>query len=105
MNAAAPASLTARLAALIAARPITAEDYRAAALFTLDALANALAGRQTAPGRILPDWAAAEPLTMGREALLLGGLPPTLEAADLHRAPVALARASCRDRACHYGSI
>src|SRR3546814_4159887 len=69
MNAAAPASLTARLAALIAARPITAEDYRAAALFTLDALANALAGRQTAPGRILLDWAAAEPLTMGREAL------------------------------------
>lgn len=88
MNAAAPASLTARLAALIAARPISAEDYRAAALFTLDALANALAGRQTAPGRILLDWAAAEPLTMGREALLLGGLTHILEVDDLHRASV-----------------
>src|SRR3546814_4177779 len=77
-----------RLAALIAARPITAEDYRAAALFTLDAMANALAGRQTAPGRILLDWAAAEPLTMGREALLLGGLTHILEVDDLHRAAV-----------------
>jgi len=88
MNATIPPSLTARLAALIAARPISDEDYRAAALFTLDALANALAGRQTAPGRILLDWAASEPLTMGREALLLGGLTHILEVDDLHRTSV-----------------
>lgn len=81
-------SLTGRLAALIAARPIDDEDYRAAALFTLDALANALAGRRTRPGEILLDWAAAEALTTGREALLLGGLTHILEVDDLHRASV-----------------
>lgn len=88
MNSVAMPSLTARLAALIAARPVTAEDRRLAALFTLDAMANALAGRKTAPGRILLDWAAAEPLTTGREALLLGGLTHILEVDDLHRASV-----------------
>lgn len=82
------ASLTSRLAALIAARPIGAEDYRAAALFTLDALANALAGRRTTAGEILLDWAEAEPLTTGREAMLLGGLTHILEVDDLHRASV-----------------
>ncbi|QDO99078.1 MmgE/PrpD family protein [Ferrovibrio terrae] len=82
------ASLTSRLAALIAARPIGVEDYRAAALFTLDALANALAGRRTTAGEILLDWADAEPLTTGREAMLLGGLTHILEVDDLHRASV-----------------
>lgn len=81
-------SLTARLAALIAAKPLGPEDYRAAALFTLDALANALAGRNTPAGAILLDWANAEPLTAGREALLLGGLTHILEVDDLHRASV-----------------
>jgi 2-methylcitrate dehydratase PrpD len=81
-------SLTGRLAALIAAKPIGAEDYRSAALFTLDALANALAGRNSAPGAILLDWAAAEALTCGREAMLLGGLTHILEVDDLHRASV-----------------
>lgn len=81
-------SLTARLAALIAAKTVGPEDYRAAALFTLDALANALAGRKTTAGGILLDWASAEPLTAGREAMLLGGLTHILEVDDLHRASV-----------------
>lgn len=81
-------SLTARLVALIDAKPVGPEDYRAAALFTLDALANAIAGRRTAAGGILLDWANAEPLTAGREALLLGGLTHILEVDDLHRASV-----------------
>lgn len=81
-------SLTARLAALIAAKTVGPEDYRAAALFTLDALANALAGRKTTAGDILLDWASAEPLTAGREAMLLGGLTHILEVDDLHRASV-----------------
>jgi len=81
-------SLTARLAALIAAKPIDDADYLSAALFVLDALANALAGRNTQPGAILLDWATAEPLTTGREALLLGGLTHILEVDDLHRASV-----------------
>ncbi len=88
MNAPLELSLTGRLAALIAAKPIGETDYRTAALFTLDALANALAGRNTTPGGILLDWAAAEPLTTGREALLLGGLTHILEVDDLHRASV-----------------
>jgi 2-methylcitrate dehydratase PrpD len=88
MTAATQLSLTGRLAALIASKPITDEDYRSAAFFTLDALANALAGRNTAPGAILLDWAAAEALTTGREALLLGGLTHILEVDDLHRASV-----------------
>lgn len=81
-------SLTASLAALIAAKPLGPEDYRAAALFTLDALANAVAGRKTVAGAILLDWANAEPLTTGREAMLLGGLTHILEVDDLHRASV-----------------
>jgi 2-methylcitrate dehydratase PrpD len=81
-------SLTARLAALIAAKTVGPEDYRAAALFTLDALANALAGRKTTAGGILLDWASAESLTAGREAMLLGGLTHILEVDDLHRASV-----------------
>lgn len=88
MTAALPPPLTGRLAALIAAKPLESADYHAAALFTLDALANALAGRTTVPGAVLLDWAAAEPLTMGREALLLGGLTHILEVDDLHRASV-----------------
>lgn len=88
MTAPASLSLTGHLATLIAARPISDEDYRHAALFTLDALANALAGRNTAAGAILLDWAAAEALTSGREALLLGGLTHILEVDDLHRASV-----------------
>jgi 2-methylcitrate dehydratase PrpD len=81
-------SLTARLAALIASRPISQSDYHSAALFTLDALANAIAGRKTAAGAILLDWANAESLTSGREAMLLGGLTHILEVDDLHRASV-----------------
>jgi len=81
-------SLTADLTELIDAKPVAPEDYRAAALFVLDALANALAGRETAPGRILLDWAQSEPMTMGRQAQLLGGLTHILEMDDLHRASV-----------------
>lgn len=103
-------SLTGHLATLIAAKTIGTDDYRSAALFTLDALANALAGRNTAAGAILLDWANAEPLTAGREAMLLGGLTHILEVDDLHRASVvhpgcvvvpaayALARRRGRDR-------
>lgn len=81
-------TLTGRLVDLIEAKPVRETDYRAAALFVLDALANALAGRHTRPGAILLDWAAAEPLSTGREALAIGGLTHILEVDDLHRASV-----------------
>ncbi|MBL6942131.1 MAG: MmgE/PrpD family protein, partial [Rhodospirillales bacterium] len=65
-------------------------DLDAAALFTLDAVANALAGRRTEPGKKLLALserlnASADP---GRMALLQGGLTHILEMDDLHRASV-----------------
>ncbi|PWR19994.1 MmgE/PrpD family protein [Zavarzinia compransoris] len=81
-------SLTAGLDALIRAKPITAGDRAAAALFALDALANALAGRQSAPGRILTDWAGAEPRDSAGRAFVYGALTHILEVDDLHRASV-----------------
>lgn len=90
---AAPLSLTQELASLIRAKPVTADDLDAAALFTLDAVANSLAGRNSAPGRILMDWwqatgtsnVAPEP---GRLAFLMGALCHILETDDLHRMSV-----------------
>ncbi|PKQ02406.1 MAG: hypothetical protein CVT72_17110, partial [Alphaproteobacteria bacterium HGW-Alphaproteobacteria-11] len=52
----APPSLTAGLVGLIRGKPVTAADLDAAALFTLDAVANSLAGRNSEPGRVLMNW-------------------------------------------------
>lgn len=86
-------TLTEGLASFIRSKPITAADRDQAALLVLDALANTLAGRNSDPGRILLDWAAAEPgtanrLDLNREAFLLGALTHILETDDLHRASV-----------------
>ena len=81
-------SLTRDLVRLIRAKPISDEDRRHAALFTLDAVANALAGRKSEPGRLLRLWAATQGEDAGREALLIGGLIHILETDDLHRASV-----------------
>lgn len=83
-----PASLTAGLDALLRAKPITPADREMAALFALDALANALAGRQSAPGRIITDWAGAEPRDSAGRAFVFGALTHILEVDDLHRASV-----------------
>jgi 2-methylcitrate dehydratase PrpD len=91
---AAPASsLTAELVAIIRAKPVTQSDLEAAALFALDAVANSLAGRNSAPGRILLSWAgdnAGSNTTpdAGRMAFLLGALCHILETDDLHRESV-----------------
>ncbi len=96
MNAALPptanGSLTEQLAELIRAKPVTPSDLEAAALFTLDAVANSLAGRHSAPGQILLEWwrasasnASPDP---GREAFLMGALCHILETDDLHRESV-----------------
>lgn len=81
-------SLTRDLDALLRAKPITAADRQAAALFVLDALANALAGRTTEAGTILTDWAGAEPRDTGGRAFVFGALTHILEVDDLHRASV-----------------
>ena len=83
-----PETLTGRLIALIEAKTIGEADIQRAALFTLDAVANALAGRNSPPGRKLVDWASAEPRDAGRRAFLMGGLTHILEVDDLHKASV-----------------
>jgi 2-methylcitrate dehydratase PrpD len=85
-------SLTETLVALIRAKPVNDTDMEAAALFTLDAVANSLAGRNSEPGRILLDWWRASPSNAapdpGREAFLMGALSHILETDDLHRESV-----------------
>lgn len=82
-------SLTAQLAELIVAKPITPSDLEHAALLVLDAMANALAGCVTEPGRILCRWADASAANdVARQAFLWGALTHILETDDLHRASV-----------------
>lgn len=86
-------SLTQQLVRLVREKPVTSADLDAAALFTLDALANSVAGRNSAPGRILSQWFGANAASnavpdAGRVAFLLGGLCHILETDDLHRESV-----------------
>lgn len=85
-----PSSLTQRLTELILAKPITPADLEHASLLTLDAMANALAGRATEPGRILLQWASqtTEGTDAARRAFLWGALTHILETDDLHRSSV-----------------
>jgi len=87
MNAA--MSLTRQLIRLIRSKQTTPADLHGAAMFTLDGIANAIAGRRTEQGRILAEWAGqAGTGDAGRHALLLGGLTHILEMDDLHRTSV-----------------
>lgn len=79
-------SLTRQLARLVAAKPLTDADYRAAAMLTLDAIANAVAGVNSDPGRrLLAAHLAGAPF--GR-AFLIGALTHIHEIDDLHRGSV-----------------
>ncbi|MBI1261732.1 MAG: MmgE/PrpD family protein [Rhizobiales bacterium] len=86
-------SMTGDLVQLIRAKPVTGADLEAAALFTLDAMANILAGRNSDPGRILLRWWGARDSANARPepsslAFLAGALCHILETDDLHRASV-----------------
>ncbi|MBL6931299.1 MAG: MmgE/PrpD family protein [Rhodospirillales bacterium] len=83
-------SLTRNLVRLVRNKEVTQPDLDAAALFTLDAAANALAGRNSDAGRKLLGLIASlnGHHDAGRMALLLGGLTHILEMDDLHRASV-----------------
>jgi 2-methylcitrate dehydratase PrpD len=81
-------TLTQQLISLINAKPVTAADLEQAALFTLDAIANALAGCRSEPGRMLLRWGQQSGADAGRRAFLLGALTHILEVDDLHRASV-----------------
>ena len=82
-------TLTEQLTELITTKPVVATDLEHAALLTLDAMANALGARTTAPGAILLRWAGETAVTdAARHAFLLGSLTHILETDDLHRASV-----------------
>jgi 2-methylcitrate dehydratase PrpD len=82
-------TLTQQLTELITTKAVLPTDLERAALLTLDAIANALAGRATDPGAILVRWAGATPDTdAARRAFLWGALTHILETDDLHRASV-----------------
>ena len=84
---AADGTLTQRLAGLLATKPIADADRRAASLFVLDAMANALAGRNSEPGRILLDWAKGKPAA-DDSGFVTAALTHILEIDDLHRLSV-----------------
>ena len=79
-------SLTASLRDLIRSKPITDGDLHRAAVFTLDAVANALAGRKTEQGKLLLQWGITQGQDAARQAFVMGGCTHILETYDLHRA-------------------
>jgi 2-methylcitrate dehydratase PrpD len=86
-------SLTTDLVGLIRRKPVAPADLETAALFTLDAVANSLAGRNSEPGHVLMDWWRARGLSNtapepARLAFLMGALCHILETDDLHRESV-----------------
>ena len=81
-------SLTSQLINLINQKPVDQCDLDAAALYLLDAMANAVAGRSTEAGKILLHWVADGHSDEGRLAFALGGLTHIVEMDDLHRTSV-----------------
>jgi 2-methylcitrate dehydratase PrpD len=81
-------SLTQELIALIRAKPVTDQDLEKAAVSTLDAIACAYAGSNTAVGEILQRWAAQGDMDSRRQALTMAALTHITETDDLHRASV-----------------
>jgi 2-methylcitrate dehydratase PrpD len=81
-------SVTAGLARLLLEKPVDKADLEAAALFTLDAIANAVAGLSSPQGAIIRAWAKDRPLDAGRQAFVMGALTHILEVDDLHKASV-----------------
>ena len=81
-------TLTEGLVSLIRNKPVDQADLDAMALFTLDGVANMLAGRRTVPGEKLLAFLKGREGDTGRRALVMGGLTHILEVDDLHKASV-----------------
>ena len=81
-------TLTQKLIALIRDKQVDDADLQRAALFALDAVCNAIAGRNTAAGHKLQQWRKTQGNDAGRDAFLFGGLTHILETDDLHRGSV-----------------
>jgi len=81
-------TITQQLITLIRNKAVSEGDLQRAAFFTLDAIANMLAGRNSEPGKKLLTWGASQGGDAGRQALVAGSLTHILETDDLHRASV-----------------
>ena len=81
-------TLTQGLIRLIRSKPVGRDDLEKTALYVLDAVANALAGRNSEPGRKILAWGKGRQGDAGRRAFVMGGLTHILEVDDLHRASV-----------------
>jgi 2-methylcitrate dehydratase PrpD len=81
-------TITEQLITLIRNKDVSEGDLQRAAFFTLDAIANTLAGRNSEPGKKLLAWGASQGFDAGRQALVAGSLTHILETDDLHRASV-----------------
>lgn len=81
-------TLTEGLVSLIRGKPVEQADLDAMALFTLDGIANMLAGRRSAPGEKLLAYLKGKEGDTGRRALVMGSLTHILEVDDLHKASV-----------------
>ena len=77
-------TLTEGLVSLIRNKPVAKVDLDVMALFTLDGIANMLAGRRTIPGQKLLAYLKGRKADAGRRALVMGGLTHILEVDDLH---------------------
>ncbi len=81
-------SLSQQLVSLIRQKPIEQFDLDTAALFVLDAVANAIAGRSSEAGKIVLEWAKDRQADQQRCAFALGALTHIVEMDDLHRKSV-----------------
>ena len=81
-------TLSRQLIDLIRRKEVSVTDRQRAAMFVLDGLANALAGRTTEAGRKLLQWGRQQGSDAGRQAFVMGGLTHILETDDLHRGSV-----------------
>jgi len=81
-------TLTQKLIALIRDKQVDDADLQRAALFALDAVCNAIAGRNTEAGHKLQQWRKTQGNDAGRDAFLFGGLTHILETDDLQRGSV-----------------
>ncbi len=81
-------TLSQQLISLIRAKEVSDSNMHRAAIVTLDAIANAMAGRNTDPGRKLLEWGRQQGRDAGRQAFVIGGLTHILETDDLHRSSV-----------------
>lgn len=81
-------SMTSDLFRLVSEKPVSDEDLSTAALYVLDAVSCAVAGRRTNRGEIICDWADQRGRNVLSDTFRVAGLIHILEIDDLHRESV-----------------